>query len=322
MAEVLREPAFDAGEFALMVEERLAGIEAQRSEPQPLAQQALGRHLGDYPAEHPFYVPTFDEQISRLESATLEQARDFWGSFYGTQSGALAIVGDFDPDEIVPLLHELFGDWTANEKYVRMPRPYREVETVSEVIETPDKANALMLAATVIPMRDDHPDYPALALGNYMLGGGFLSSRLAVRIRQNEGLSYGVGSGFGASSLDERATFNGYAIFAPENSDRVLAAFREEVGKALESGFTFEEVEAAKRGMLDAAQNGRSSDGGVAGTLVGNLIIGRTMEFVEAHEAAIAALSPEDVLGAMQRHIDPAGISVFRAGDFAGAADQ
>ena len=322
MAEVLREPAFDAGEFALIVEERLAGIEAQRSEPQPLAQLALARHLGDYPEDHPFYVPTFDERISRLESATLEQAHDFWESFYGTQNGALAIVGDFDPNEIVPLLHELFGDWTSNEEYVRMPNPYREVETVSEVIETPDKSNALMLAATVMPLRDDHPDYPALVLGNYMLGGGFLSSRLAVRIRQNEGLSYGVGSGLGASALDERATFNGYAIFAPENSDRVLTAFREEVDKVLESGFTSEEVEAAKSGMLDAAQNGRSGDGGVAGTLVSNLIVGRTMEFVEAHEAAIAALSPEDVLGAMQRHIDPARISVFRAGDFASKADQ
>ncbi len=322
MAEVLQQPAFDSEEFALIVEERLAGIESQRSEPQPLAQQALGRHLGDYPADHPFYVPTFDEQISRLESATLEQARDFWGTFYGTQNGALSIVGDFDPEEIVPILQELFGDWTANEEFVRMPRPYREIETVSEVIETPDKANALMLAATVMPVRDDHPDYPALVLGNYMLGGGFLSSRLAVRIRQNEGLSYGVGSQLGASALDERATFSGYAIFAPENGDKVLAAFREEVDKVLESGFTSEEVEAAKRGYLDAVQNGRSSDGSVAGTLVSNLIIGRTMEFVEAHEAAMASLSPEDVLAAMRRHIDPARISVFRAGDFASKTDQ
>ena len=322
MAEVLQEPAFPSEEFALIVEESLAGIEAQRSEPQPLAGLALGRHLDDYPQGHPYHVPTFDEQIAQLESATLEQARDFWETFYGTQSGALAIVGDFDPDEIVPLLEELFGDWTANEEYVRVPRPYREIETVSEVIETPDKANALMLAVTVMPLRDDHPDYPALVVGNSMLGGGFLNSRLAVRIRQNEGLSYGVGSQLGASALDERATFSGYAIFAPENGDKVLAAFREELAKALESGFTSEEVEAAKRGYLDGAQNGRSSDGGVAGALVDNLILGRTMEFVQAQEAAIAALSPEDILAAMRRHIDPARISVFRAGDFAGKADQ
>ena len=318
MAEILREPAFDAKEFELLVEQRLAGIEAQRSEPQPLAQLALSRHLADYPAPHPFYVPTFDEQIARLESATLEQAQDFWASFYGTQNGSMAIVGDFDPKEIIPLLEELFADWSATEGYVRIPRPYRDIETVAVDIETPDKANALMLAAMAIPMRDDHPDYPALVLGNYMLGGGFLSSRLATRIRQREGLSYGVGSQLSASALDEESRFRTYAIFAPENGDKVVAAFREELKKVLESGFAPAEVEAAKRGFLDAAQSRRSSDSGVAGSLVGNLIVGRTMEFVEAHEAAIGALSSEDVLAAMRRHIDPERISIFRAGDFAG----
>ncbi len=322
IAEVLREPAFDAKEFELLREQRLAGIEAQRSEPQARARQALNRHLADYPEEHPFYFPTFDEQMSRMESATLEQARDFWASFYGTQSGAISIVGDFDPEEIIPLLHDIFGEWTAKETYVRMPRPYQEVETLSVVIETPDKANATMFAASVIPMRDDHPDYPALVLGNYMLGGGFLSSRLATRIRQKDGLSYGVGSQFGASALDERANFRSYAIFAPENSDKVVAAFREELDKVLASGFSAEEVEAAQRGYLDGAQSRRSSDGVMAGSLVGNLIVGRTMEFTEAHEAAIRALSPEDILVAMQRHIDPEQISIFRAGDFAGSAVQ
>ncbi len=322
MAEILREPAFDAKEFELLQEQRLAGIEARKSEPGALAQQALNRHLADYPEEHPLYSPTFDERISRMESATLEQARDFWASFYGTQSGAISIVGDFDPDEIVPLLRDIFGDFTAKETYVRMPRPYQEVETASIVIETPDKANATMYAARVIPMRDDHSDYPALVLGNYMLGGGFLSSRLATRIRQKEGLSYGVGSQLWASALDERSRFMSYAIFAPENSDKVVAAFREELDKVLASGFTPEEVEAAKRGYLDAAQSRRSSDGVVAGSLVGNLILGRTMEFAEAHEAAIRALSPEDILAAMRRHIDPEQISIFRAGDFAGSEVQ
>ena len=322
MAEVLREPAFDAKEFELLVEQNLAGIEAQMSEPQSLAQLALGRHLNDYPEQHPFYVATFEEQMSHLESATLEQVQDFWASFYGTQNGAIAIVGDFDPNEIVPLLTELFGDWSAKEDYVRMPRAYREIETVSEIIETPDKSNALMFAVTLMPMRDDHPDFPALVLGNYMLGGGFLSSRLATRIRQKDGLSYGVGSQLGASALDERATFSGYAIFAPENGDKVLAAFQEELDLVLTSGFSAEEVDAAKRGLLDGAQSGRANDGGVAGALVSNLILGRTMEFVQKHEDAIGALSSEDILAAMQQHIDPAKISVFRAGDFASKAGQ
>ena len=52
-------------------------------------------------------------------------------------------------------------------------------------------------------------DYPALELGNYMPGGGFLNSRLSTRIRQKEGLSYGVGSQLSVSSLDQAGAFTG-----------------------------------------------------------------------------------------------------------------
>ena len=55
------------------------------------------------------------------------------------------------------------------------------VETINQSFETPDKANAFFVGAFNFEFRDDNPDYPALVLGNYMLGGGFLNSRLAVR---------------------------------------------------------------------------------------------------------------------------------------------
>ena len=174
-----------------------------------------------------------------------------------------------------------------------------------------------MYAFQRFQMRDDHPDYPAMVIGNYMLGGGFLNSRLATRIRQQEGLSYGVGSGFSASSIDEIGTFNGYAIFAPENADKVVAAFKEEVRKALEEGFTAEEVDAAKRGWLDAAQRQRSSDSTIASILNSNLFLDRDMSFIAKREAAIAALTAQDINAALKRHLDLDKMSFFRGGDFA-----
>ena len=317
-AEILREPAFDENEFELLREENLAGIEAQRSEPQALANNALSRHLSRaYAPDHIFYVPTFDEQVERHKAVTLAEVRSFWSTFYGAGHVDIAVVGDFDPDETVALIKELFAGWHAAEPYERVATPYRDLEAVAVDIETPDKANAIMFATQRLRMRDDDDDYPALVVGNYMLGGGFLNSRLAVRIRQNEGLSYGVGSQFNAGSIDEVGVFGGYAIFAPENADKVVAAFKEEVAKALESGFTDDEVEAAKKGLLDRMQNGRSSDTAMAGILLGNLFLGRTMAFTAKREAAIAALTPDAILEAMRRHIDVAKLSFFRGGDFA-----
>ena len=317
-AELLREPSFPAEEFELLREQNLAGIEAQRTEPQPRASNALNRHVNSsYDKDHVFYTPTFDEQIERYKTVTVEQAKDFWASFYGAEGGTISIVGDFDPDEIVPVLEEAFGDWKAKEAYARVDRPFVEVPAAIVDIETPDKSNAVMYAFQRIQMRDDHPDYPAMVIGNYMLGGGFLNSRLATRIRQQDGLSYGVGSQFNANALDEIGTFNGYAIFAPENGDKVVAAFREEVAKVLEEGFTAEEVEAAKSGWLDAVQRQRSSDGTVANILNGNLFLDRDMSFIAKREAAVAALTAEDINAAFKRHIDIDKMSIFRGGDFA-----
>ena len=69
---------------------------------------------------------------------------------------------------------------------------------------TPDKENAIYLAGLSVPIKDDNPDYPALLVGNFILGGGGLSSRIADRLRQKGGLSYTAMSMFAASPLDPR----------------------------------------------------------------------------------------------------------------------
>lgn len=321
-AEILHEPAFDAKEFDLLREERLAGIESQRSEPMAQVPTAMNRHFNRWPADHPRYSPTFDEQIERLNAATIEEARDFWSSFYGGEGGTIGVVGDFDPDEIAGVLEELFGDWQAAQPYERVADPYREVETVSVDLETPDKTNAVMMAVTSFSMRDDNEDYPALVIANDMLGGGFLSSRLATRIRQEEGLSYSVGSQVAAPSIDDSAVFLTFAIFAPENADKVVTAFRDEVRKALEDGFTEEEFEAARRGFLDRQQNGRSQDRAIASMLNNNLFTGRTMAFTAAQEQAIEELTLDEVNAALRKYLSLDAISIFRGGDFANKLNQ
>src|SRR5262249_52442758 len=156
-----------------------------------------------------------------------EAARSFYTDFYGASNGDLAVVGDFDAKEIAALTAELFGNWKSPKSFTRVPNLYQDVPAVNRSFEAPDKANAFFIAGENLPLRDDDPDYPALVLGNYMLGGGFLNSRLEVRIRQKEGISYGVGSQLQASPLDKAASFVAFAIYAPQNAARLEAAFDE-----------------------------------------------------------------------------------------------
>jgi zinc protease len=316
VGEIMRQPAFDASEFDQLKEQRLAAIESNMSEPQALASIAFSRHMNPYPQGHPRYTPTFEEQIEAINAVTIEQVRQLYADFYGADRGHMAIVGDFDPAEIAPIVEEIFGDWHAESPTARTPTVYQDIEADKIVIETPDKANAMFIAGLNLPVGEDHEDYAALVMGNYMLGGGFLNSRLAVRIRQEEGLSYGVASNFSAHPVDGNGSLVAYAIYAPENAERLEAAFREEIDKVLESGFTPEEVEAAIAGYLQAQNVRRSNDGPLASTLSQHLYFGRTMEWDKELEAKIAALTPQQILEAMRRHIDPDKISIVMAGDF------
>jgi len=321
--EMLREPAFDEQEFETLKQESMAAIERQMSEPQPLAVSAFQRHLNQWPVDHPRYVPTMEENLERLRTVTLDGVREFWREYYGAQGGTMSVVGDFDSDEIHSLVEELMGSWTSNLEYERVADPFRDVELVELDIETPDKANAMMIAAHPIQITDSHPDYPALLLGDYMLGNpAGLGSRLATRIRQEEGLSYQVGSQLAAGPLDDSGVFLIFAIFAPENGGPVVEAFQDVLAEVLGDGFTDDEVEAAKGGFLDAAQNARANDGTVAGQLNGQLFTNRSYQFTVEQENAIRALTGEQILSVMRRHIDPTKIASFRAGDFAASDEE
>ena len=322
VGEVLRQPAFDPDEFVQLKEERLASIESNKSEPMALGSIAFSRHMTPWPQGHPRYTPTLDEQIESLEATTLDEAREFYGQIYGANLGAMAIVGDFDQEEIESIVQDIFGDWTAEEPAARVPTVYRDVPADKIVIETPDKANALFRAGINLDIGDEHPDYPAMVLANYILGGGFLNSRLATRIRRKDGLSYGISSSLVAQPIDNNGLWSTFAIHAPENGEKLVKAFREEIDRALADGFTPDEVEAAKTGYLQSRGVSRAQDGSLAAMLSQSLYFGRTLEWDAAIEEKIATVTPDELLEAMRRHIDPDKISIIMAGDFAKALVQ
>lgn len=319
LGEILREPAFPQTEFDQLKQETLTQIESQKSEPTSIAFTELGRHFNIYPKGHPLYAGTIEESIADTKAVTLDDVKKFYKDFYGASNGQMTVVGDFDDKEVSALAQEIFGNWKSQNGFTRIKTEYRAVEPVNKSIETPDKANAFFIARMNIKMRDDNVDYPAMVLGNYMLGGGFLSSRLAVRIRQKEGLSYGVGSSFNASSLDEAGSFFANAIYAPQNAEKLEAAFKDELAKLSKDGFTAEEIEAAKSGWLQGRQLSRAQDRELSGRLNNYLFLNRTIAWDADLESKIKALTAEQINTAMRKYITPENITIIKAGDFAKA---
>jgi zinc protease len=149
-----------------------------------------------------------------------------------------------------------------------------------------------------------------------MLGGGFLNSRLAQRIRVTEGLSYGIGSSLSAKADEEDGRFQVFAIAAPQNISRVESSFKDEMSKALAGGFTQKEVDADRDGWLQSRQVSRAEDATLCGIL--NLLAhnDRTLAWDQKLEDQVRALTPQQVDDAFKRNIDPAEISIIKAGDF------
>ncbi|WP_334178463.1 pitrilysin family protein [Pseudoxanthomonas sp.] len=323
-ADVLRNPAFPQDEFEQLRVQALTGMEASRQEPGAIAGRALAQYFDPWPAGHPLRNRTLDESLAMMKALKIDDVRAFHRDLYGTSEGEIAIVGDFDPVAVRAQLEQLFAGWQAGTPYASIDTRYTNVAARQQRFETPDKPNAVLLARQNLSLRVTDPDYPAMIVANRIFGGGALKSRLGDRIRQQEGLSYGVSSGIRADDSrggqDDAGSFTVQAIAAPENMAKVEALVREELDKLLKDGVTADELKDAVAGTLTERQQARAEDGTIAGMLTDQLYFGRTMQFTTELDAKYAALTREQVNAAIRKHLKPEALSVFVAGDFAKAA--
>ena len=316
-AEILREPAFPASEFELLKQEQLANIEQNKSEPTQIAFTEFGRTLSPFPKGDVRYITTSEEDVADINAVTLDQAKQFYQDFYGASNATLTVIGDFDNAEIGKLAGDLFGNWKSPKPFARVPSIYKDVAAVNQSFPTPDKANAFFVAGFNLKIRDDNPDYPALLLGNYMLGRRF--SEFAPGCAHSAERRIELWCRFWRSTSARLMNTDGLPltrIYAPQNVEKLEAAFKEEIARMLKDGFTAEEVEAAKSGYLQSRQVSRAQDNELAGRLNNYLFIGRTLQFDADLDAKLRALTPEQIVAAMRRHIDPAKITIIKAGDF------
>jgi zinc protease len=315
-AEVLREPTFPEAEFATVKAAIVAGAVARKTEPGALAFNAALRKVKPFPPGDVRYIPTVDEAVERAKAVTLDDVKAVYAQV-GADTGELVAVGDFDLPVVTDGLEPALTGWTSPVPYRRIgadARPVARGERI--VIDTPDKANAVYVALTTVPMTDDDPDYPAAMVGAYLLGGDATTSRLGNRVRREAGLSYGIEADFAADALDRSAAFAVTASTNPANMPKVETLVGEELAKFLQDGPTAAELAAAKTTVREQLKMALTSDGGIARTLASNLYLNRTFERVSRRLKVLDGLTPDDVRRAMGKVLDPAKLVIAEAGDF------
>tara|TARA_R110000868_G_scaffold252529_2_gene509175 strand:+ start:718 stop:3432 length:2715 start_codon:yes stop_codon:yes gene_type:complete len=319
MTEMLKTPSFEAAELEKLKTESLAYLESNKTEPQFLASKRLSVINNSFPKEHPLYSMSIEEEEAAIKSTKIEDIKKFHKDFYGLGMSILVSIGDMQPMQLKTYMEKEFANYKSKNSYERLKDPFKDSKVVNEDILTPDKKNAMSLGNLNIKISQDDGDYAALNMAATILGGGFLNSRIADRLRQKDGVSYGAGAGFQAdfNADDQNSSIYLYAIYAPENYNKVQQGFSEELDRLIKDGITEEELKNAVNGWVQEENVSRAKDAELAGLINNNLYYGRTMDFQKTLEEKVKTLTIDDVNKAILKYIKPyKEWTVINAGDF------
>ncbi len=317
--EMLKEPVYKDDDFQRALDQRQRGLQLPQTEPTQLAAEALQRNLSPNSPGDLLYMGTREEQLAELKTANIEAVRKFHDQFFGANYGVMAVVGPIDQAVVKQAAEDLLGNWNTSMTYHPVAAKLKTGGgPINLKIETPDKANAQFEAGLRFQMAESDPDYPAMLLAGYLFGGP-ITSRVSDRIRNREGLSYGANARVAIPTEGDAAMLSGTVSLNPANGPKVESSFVDELRKTVKDGFTAAEVTAGKQAYLDSRRGGRGGDQQLLATMATNELRGRTMLYEQQLDDKIRALTADQVNAAFRKHIDPAKLSIVKAGDWKAA---
>ncbi len=319
MGTLLKESTFPEKEFNQLKRQMMTALEGKSDDPMTLGRDALVKHFHTYPAQDPRNELTSEAILKGLATMKRDDVASWYKDVVSTDHGQMAIVGDFDPEEVKALLPKVLGVKKNAEKSADFKRYFAEFKPVKAetiVIDTPAKENATLLARIDFAGNVNDKDAAAMIVADWIIGGGTgLSNRLVDRLRQKEGLSYGVGSRVKLPEFGNRASWSMTAIVAPQNLDRAKVCAVEEITRVVKDGITADELAQAKKGIIQSRAVNRAQDDYLALSWLRLMDADKTMAFSKAFEDAVAALTVEDVNAAIKKMIDVDNITFVLAGD-------
>ncbi len=315
ICDVLRHPVFPQTEFDEAQRAAITSYQAAQSNPSALASIALRRHMSPYPDDDPRATLSLTQMIDEVNAARLARIQAFYERYANAANAELAVVGPVEANEVTDLFQKAFGDWRCGLPYARISYAFQDIGDTRIVINTPDQASATYFAQQPVDINDDDIDMPALYVAIHVLGGDS-NSRLWKRVREKDGLSYGVGSSLASNVIDKNGAISIGATLAPQNRDKFEAVVNEELAHALKDGFSAAEIAAAKDNILKARRQSITQEATVGSILSSNLFWGRTFLTREKFDRRYAQVTAEEVNAALRKYLKPEKLTVVVAGDF------
>ncbi len=320
MTDMLKHPKFDKAELDKLKTMDLANIEKNKTDPQYLAGKKLRRLNQNFKKGHPLYVKSIEEDIAAINDVAINDLQEFYNTFYGiSNSATLIAIGNIEEQVIRSYFEKEFSNFKSNKPYAAISNTYKVNIAVNIKIKTPGKKNAISVGVLAFESSQDEKDFAALQVASNIFGGGFLNSRIAGRLRQKDGVSYGAG---GRVSVDpdpenKKSSIMVYAIYAPENDAKVQLGFKEEIAHFIKDGITEDELNTAVTNWVQDKNVSRAKDDELSTLINNNLYYDRDLSFQKNIENNITALTVEDVNKVIKKYFKTFdNWTVVNAGDF------
>lgn len=311
MAEMLRRPAFDPDEFEKARAQVAADVQRRMEKTGAQASAALTRRL--FPDGHPNYRPAPEKTLERLQSLSLDDIRDYHDAHFGSTDWILAVVGDLEHEEVATVVAEAFEGWTSHDAPSAYETDAAPQEVGRSVVPMPDKSNVDVRLGHAIPLRRDHDDYPALYVGNYILGGDF-AARLMSTIRDEQGLTYHIGSSLSGVSTRYSGYWQTRITLSHDVLDQGISATKEVIRRFVEEGATEDELNAKKTTITGSYTVGLATTQRLAQSVLTNAERGFDVSYLDRFPEEIRSLSLDEVNAAIRRYLTPDALQEALAG--------
>lgn len=298
LSDVIMNPVFDQKEIDRKVKSTLAEIQRQKEEPNIVANEAFQKAVYGGHA----YGRTNDDVAAYLPKLTRQDIIDFYKARYSPSNTIIAVVGDVNEKEVVSLLNEYFNGWKRNDQPLPTPvvPPVIEKTSIRKIDKSITQANIVM---GHIGISRENPDFYAVSIMNYILGGGGFSSRLMDNIRDNKGLAYDVHSSFAAQK--ETGIFEVGIQTKNESANDVIGETFKEIRRIQADLVSEKELADAKAYLTGSFPLRMDTSSKIAGMLASIEIYNLGLDYPQKYTSLINSVTREDIQRVAKKYLHP-----------------
>jgi len=302
LAEQLRTPEFSSEELSLLKKRAIANLERSKEDTKKQALIGLLGHL--YPIGHINHKNTIDESIDLVNGVNLSDIKKYHQNTFGLGSTNIVAAGDVSSEKLTDLIKNSFKDW-GTQKLIELDKKgdanKRDRTTTS--LEIKDKTSSDIYIGQTINITEDHEDYYDLMMGIYILGGNF-SARLMQTVRDEEGLTYGIGSSLSGCSYGVNGHWYTWGTFAPKLVKHGIKSTMTQIKQWYENGITEQELVAKKTTLNGLFNVSLDTTTGLVDKLLSNAEKNRKLNFLDDYHHKINDLDYQSINQSIKRHID------------------